>query len=92
MAEDAQAVAQKLQDVSIAESDTMAQQQPPHLPNFPIPRELRDKIYGYLLHHEHLVDEPYHTRSEDKRGRVRILGPALKYERKFTDVLNIVLY
>ncbi|KAK3715082.1 hypothetical protein LTR37_007292 [Vermiconidia calcicola] len=41
----------------------------PPMANFPLPRELRDQIYGYLLHHEHVLDKPYDTRSEDQRSK-----------------------
>ncbi|TKA28988.1 hypothetical protein B0A50_03400 [Salinomyces thailandicus] len=37
-------------------------------PNFPLPRELRDQIYGYLLNHEHVHAPPYHTRPQQDRG------------------------
>ncbi|KAK5728776.1 hypothetical protein LTR15_001915 [Elasticomyces elasticus] len=29
---------------------------------FSLPRELRDQIYGYLLHHEHTKAPQWHTR------------------------------
>ncbi|KAI6874152.1 hypothetical protein KC323_g784 [Hortaea werneckii] len=32
---------------------------PPKRVNFPLPRELRDKIYGYLLHHEYTKHSTY---------------------------------
>jgi hypothetical protein len=37
---------------------------------FPLPRELRDKIYGYLLTAEHVLDEPWYIRPESLRGEV----------------------
>jgi hypothetical protein len=34
--------------------------------NFPLPRELRDQIYGHLLYHEHVRDEPYYITRKNK--------------------------
>ncbi len=39
-------------------------------PHFTFPRELRDRIYAYLLHHDHVREEPYHTRKQSARGKV----------------------
>lgn len=36
--------------------------------NFPLPRELRDRIYEYLLCHEHIKAAPYSTRSLQEQG------------------------
>lgn len=36
----------------------------------PLPPELRDSIYGYLLYHENVHEEPWHTRTESERGQV----------------------
>ncbi|KAK5111402.1 hypothetical protein LTR85_012176 [Meristemomyces frigidus] len=40
----------------------------PLRPNLPLPRELRDHIYGYLLNHESVQAPPYHSRAEGERG------------------------
>ncbi|KAI7476660.1 hypothetical protein KC351_g9302 [Hortaea werneckii] len=45
------------------------QQEAPRTTFVILPRELRDQIYGYLLSHEYTKMPPYHTRSEDARGR-----------------------
>lgn len=44
-------------------------------PNFPLPRELRDQIYGYLLHHEHTKAAPY------QRPLVALTDYAIKSSR-----------
>ncbi|KAK3075899.1 hypothetical protein LTR53_000328 [Teratosphaeriaceae sp. CCFEE 6253] len=38
------------------------QQCPPMRDNFPLPRELRDMIYSYLLCHEYVMAPPFYTR------------------------------
>ena len=38
--------------------------------HFTVPRELRDRIYGYLLYHDHVHEEPYHTRRQSACGKV----------------------
>ena len=38
--------------------------------NFPLPRELRDQIYGYLLYHPHVHQDVYASRSSMERGEV----------------------
>lgn len=37
---------------------------------FPLPRELRDRIYAYLLVGEYVRDEPYHTLPPSQRHAV----------------------
>ena len=46
---------------------------PPPQPNFPLPRELRDQIYGYLLRDEYVHDRPYRHRTQSERGKVSYL-------------------
>ncbi|KAI6889710.1 hypothetical protein KC359_g297 [Hortaea werneckii] len=41
---------------------------PPKRVNFPLPRELRDKIYGYLLHHEYTEHSKYPESSTQDAG------------------------
>ncbi|KAK3071568.1 hypothetical protein LTR53_008376 [Teratosphaeriaceae sp. CCFEE 6253] len=36
--------------------------------NFPLPRELRDMIYSYLLHHEYVQAPPYYNRDPAARS------------------------
>ena len=40
--------------------------------NFPLPRELRDQIYSYLLHHEHTTTAPYYERDVSKRSEYSV--------------------
>lgn len=68
MAEDIEPVAAAMQDISLSGSNAAVSK--PAIPNFPIPRELRDKIYSYLLHYEYVEDEPYHTRPKEERSEV----------------------
>lgn len=39
-------------------------------PNLPLPRELRDQIWRYLLQHVHVHEEPYRERAMSKQGAV----------------------
>ncbi|KAI7356141.1 hypothetical protein KC354_g10530 [Hortaea werneckii] len=41
---------------------------PPKQVNFPLPRELRDQIYGYLLHHEYTEHSKYPESSTQDAG------------------------
>lgn len=47
--------------------------------NLLLPRELRDKIWSYLLRHEHVQAAPYRQRSSDKRGMVGRATVTLKW-------------
>lgn len=38
--------------------------------NFPLPREIRDHIYGYLLCHEYVHEAPHYTRDAAVRDKV----------------------
>ena len=51
----------------------------PRLPNLPLPRELRDHIWGYLLYHKNVHEEPYHKRSASARSKVRRTGCELHH-------------
>lgn len=44
---------------STSASPQSAVAKPPKRVNFPLPRELRDQIYGYLLHHEYTEHSKY---------------------------------
>lgn len=44
---------------STSDSPQHAVATPPKRVNFPLPRELRDQIYGYLLHHEYTEHSKY---------------------------------
>lgn len=44
---------------STSDSPQTAVATPPKRVNFPLPRELRDQIYGYLLHHEYTEHSKY---------------------------------
>ena len=68
--EDVEGVGAQLEQLSI--SNGADQETPMTVPraNFPLPRELRDQIYGYLLHHEYVHEAPYHTRDATTRHKV----------------------
>lgn len=68
-----------LQTLTLSDSQLAAQCSTQLLPNFPLPRELRDQIYLYLLHHEYVHDRPYHRRSKDKRGLVSSFNSLAKW-------------
>jgi len=36
----------------------------PPQPNLPLPRELRDQVWSYLVHYKHVKASPYHLRVE----------------------------
>lgn len=40
--------------------------------NFPVPREIRDQIYGYLVHHDHTKAPPYCERGSSEQGEVSV--------------------
>ena len=51
---------------STSDSPQPAVARPPKRVNFPLPRELRDQIYGYLLHHDYTEHSTYpETGSQD---------------------------
>lgn len=54
------------------------------LPNFPLPRELRDRMYGFLLYHEHVRYGPYRERDISRADKVR----SDEYEQAASDVLS----
>ncbi|KAK3723014.1 hypothetical protein LTR37_002160 [Vermiconidia calcicola] len=59
-----------LGDLSVTDAtDVVKKVVGPPIPNFPLPRELRDQIYAYLLNHQHVSEMPYYTRSKDQRGK-----------------------
>lgn len=41
----------------------------PLRPDFPLPTELKDMIYGYLLHHEHTKAAPYAAEDRSRTSR-----------------------
>ncbi|RMX84638.1 hypothetical protein D0869_04436 [Hortaea werneckii] len=59
---------QQPQQVS-AKEPQQQQKRAPRTTFLLLPRELRNQIYGYLLSHEYTKMPPYHTCSEDARGR-----------------------
>jgi len=50
--------------ITTALSNMSVSELPPKLPNFPLPRELRDKIYGYLLDGSYTRSERGSTQSQ----------------------------
>jgi hypothetical protein len=60
-----------LEELSIANPAVQATKISAPRPNFPPPRELQDLIYGLLLYHNNVHEEPYYKRTESKRGKVR---------------------
>ncbi|GAB1735086.1 hypothetical protein NU219Hw_g154t1 [Hortaea werneckii] len=67
---------------STSDSPQTAVATPPKRVNFPLPRELRDKIYGYLLHHEYTE----HSKYPESRAR----GTGLPSSYKFhTSILAV---
>ncbi|KAK5135623.1 hypothetical protein LTR08_005103 [Meristemomyces frigidus] len=38
-------------------------------PNLPLPRELRDHVFGYLVNQQHVRAQPYYTRPKQARGQ-----------------------
>ena len=42
----------------------------PLLQTFPVPRELRDQIYSYLLCHEYVKEAAYSKRAHSQRNEV----------------------
>lgn len=59
-----------LQSLSVSNQISNASIAPRAQSNLPLPRELRDQIYGYLLHHEYIQDRPYSRRNQSERGEV----------------------
>ena len=66
-----------LHGLNVCEERSGFTAQPPRQ-NLPLPRELRDQIYGYLLRNEHVHDRSYGTRPQNQRGQVSNL-PSLSY-------------
>lgn len=65
--------------------------------NFPLPRELRDQIYGYLLYHQHVMCAPLAQHDDDGRDyrfHTNILGTNRQIREEAMDVFvsnNFVL-
>ena len=63
-------------------------------PNLPLPRELRDQIWGYLLYHQYVHAEEWSDRARSTHGKVSLLlkyydGPNLdhvKADNSFSDI------
>ncbi|KAI7238436.1 hypothetical protein KC330_g2540 [Hortaea werneckii] len=53
---------------SASDSPQHAMATPPKRVNFPLPREVRDQIYGYLLHHEYTEHSKYPESSAEGAG------------------------
>ncbi|KAK4900396.1 hypothetical protein LTR27_002622 [Elasticomyces elasticus] len=53
---------EKMTSLTLADNTTEITDSPPLRGIFSLPRELRDQIYGYLLHHEHTRAPQWHTR------------------------------
>ena len=65
MSDDTKAVAQGLEALCVA-----AEEEKKQSPNLPLPRKLRDRIYAFLLHHQHVQGKAYHIRDRSKRTQV----------------------
>ncbi|KAK4547035.1 hypothetical protein LTR36_001256 [Oleoguttula mirabilis] len=57
--------------LAIPDSNDSTSHTPPR-PNFPLPAEIRDQVYGYLLHHQHTKTAPYHERDVTTRSEYSI--------------------
>lgn len=69
--EDLRTAIDELEKLNIDDAIADDLEPPAPMPNFPLPRELRDHIFSYLLRHEHVRTEPYHTRKPSARSEVR---------------------
>ena len=67
---DPRKAAAALEKLSIVEATQHDPKTTTPRPNLPLPRELREHVYSYLLHHENVREAPYHTRSKSARGKV----------------------
>lgn len=67
------------QQLTAALSDMSVSDMPPKLPNFPLPRELRDKIYGYLLDGDYTRVKRNLNRSETQTEFERLIGDEMAY-------------
>ena len=67
---DSEQLAQSLQTLSLSDQAGKKAKQIAPRTNFPLPRELRDEIFGYLLHHEHVREKPYYARIPSERSKV----------------------
>lgn len=65
MADEVHALSNAVHALSLAQEENHKQQSPPPRPTLPLPRELRDKIYSYLLSHQHVHGEPYKCQAEE---------------------------
>lgn len=69
MAEDSASLVIATQRLNISDSTDDAGTRPAQV-NFPLPRELRDQIYGYLLRHEHVHEDPWPQRTPRKKRKL----------------------
>ncbi len=58
----------------------------PPMINFPLPRELRDMIYGLLLNADKVQDAPYHTRHRAELARNKRVAHTYRFH---TNVLQL---
>lgn len=65
---DVQGATDAFQKMSIAETTQHDSKITTPRPNLPLPRELRDHVYFYLLRHENVREALYHTRSTSTAG------------------------
>ncbi|KAI6900622.1 hypothetical protein KC318_g8647 [Hortaea werneckii] len=80
---------------STSDSPQTAVATPPKRVNFPLPRELRDQIYGYLLHHEFTEHSKYPESDTQDAGlpssykfHTSILAVNTQIGREATEVLR----
>ena len=72
MAEDVGSVTLGLQSMTVANLEEMTGTDTMMRPNFPLPRELRDQIYSYLLCAEHVYEDRWYKLPPGRRGDVCI--------------------
>ncbi|KAK5171820.1 uncharacterized protein LTR77_003456 [Saxophila tyrrhenica] len=69
MAETTDELVSSLGTLSVDDKSTQPAEPTSLRANFPLPRELRDHIYGYLLSHEHVHEKPWYTHPSERRGK-----------------------
>lgn len=72
--EDLQAATESLEALNVAEITQDPGSTITPRANFPIPRELRDIIYSFLLYNDNVQAKPYRTRDASTRGKVRYVS------------------
>lgn len=68
----------QLEDLDIARTTQHHLVLNPPRASFPLPRELRDIMYTFLLKHDNVRGAPFHTRKKSRRGKVCLVPYSFK--------------